>query len=124
MNNASYNEQIVVPKQPALEPQIAPEKKVQRRRFGHTKWNLGDRLMLGLTIGVALVGMFAIISMSNQGTKADRQLNEVTAELATVRNDNNDLKQEIGAATTKDELAAIAKKEDLSMNNDNVRNVK
>ncbi|MBS0949927.1 septum formation initiator family protein [Weissella minor] len=124
MNNAPYNEQTVVPKQPVLEPQSVPRKKVQRRRFGHTKWNLGDRLILGLTIGVALIGMFAIISMSNQGTKADRQLSQVTAELAAVRNDNNDLKQEIGAATTKDELAEVAKKEDLSINNDNVRNVK
>ncbi|RRG18026.1 cell division protein FtsL [Weissella viridescens] len=124
MANTNYNHQPVVNPTPQTRPKRKTKKSVKRIPLARPKWNFLDLTMLGATILVAVFGALMVIGVSNQGAKANSHLNQVTAQLNQVKNDNNDLRQEIGTVTSNDKLSEVAKQESLTMNNDNVRNVK
>ncbi|MCB6840378.1 cell division protein FtsL [Weissella viridescens] len=124
MATPNYNHQSIVKPTPQVRPKRQPKKTVKRIPLARPKWNFLDLTMLAATILVAIVGVFMVINVSNQGAKANSHLTQVTAQLNQTKNDNNDLRQEIGTVTSNDKLSEVAKKENLTMNNDNVRNVK
>ncbi|MBM7617795.1 cell division protein FtsL [Weissella uvarum] len=112
--------------QPRYQSQPNPERQTEHvvRKFGATRWNFLDITMLAATVAVAIIGMLLVINVSNQTAKVNANVNQMMAELTQTKNENNDLRQEIGTLTNNEHLSQVANKENLSINHDNVRNVK
>lgn len=115
---------------PKYETNVAPKKKPQSRRqsqqikWQKTRWNWQDITMAIIPLVVFLLGCMIILIKSNQGAAVTAQLNSVTTQLDQTRNKNNDLKQEISNLTNPNRLGKIADKNGLSLQNQNIRNVK
>lgn len=111
--------------QPQRQP-TRPRQRVRqvRRKYAKPVWTIMDKIWLGAAIVTAVVMMCLVVYMSNQAAMSSERLSTTTAQLSKVRNQNTDLKQEISQLTNPKRLDQVAKKYGLSLNNNNVRNVK
>ena len=106
-------------------PKSQPVKKRQvHRKYAAPKWNLMDKVMAGAVGVTILFMMLLVISMADKAASANNALTVTTAQYDKLENENNDLKQEINDLSSPGRLERIAKKYGLSMQNNNVRNVK
>ncbi len=112
--------------QPQRRPQPTGGQQVKpiRRKYAKPVWSLMDKIWLGAALVTAVVMMCLVVYMSNQAAMSSEHLSKTTAQLSTVRNQNTDLKEEISQLTNPSRLDQVAKKYGLSLNNNNVRNVK
>ncbi|WP_436667360.1 cell division protein FtsL [Latilactobacillus sakei] len=75
-------------------------------------------------IGIAFfVMLVSLLSTKIAVVNAQRTLENTTQDMSQTRAKNNDLKQEIGELTSSDRLDAFAKKNNLKLNENNIRNV-
>ncbi|AIG65236.1 cell division protein FtsL [Weissella tructae] len=100
------------------------QKRQVHRKYAVPKWNLIDKVMVGAVGLTILCMMLLVISMADRAAAANNALSVTTAQYTKVENENNDLKQEINDLSSPGRLDKIAKKYGLSMQNNNVRNVK
>lgn len=101
-----------------------PKKSKVHRKYATPKWDLMDKVMVGAVGLTILCMMLLVISMADRAASANNTLSVTTAQYDKVENENNDLKQEINDLSSPARLEKIAKKYGLSMQNNNVRNVK
>jgi len=110
---------------PNQTPNSSPIKKRQvHRKYAVPKFRFMDKVMMGVVGLTVLCMMLLVISMANRAASANNTLTVTTAQFDKVENENNDLKQEINDLSNPGRLDKIAKKYGLSMQNNNVRNVK
>lgn len=108
---------------PSTKTEPLKKHKVQRK-YAVPKWNLLDKVMAGAVGLTILCMMLLVISMADKAATANNTLSVTTAKYDKIENENNDLKQEINDLSSPGRLEKIAKKYGLSMQNNNVRNVK
>ncbi len=103
---------------PQLEPQAAPVQYSRKVRF-----SLLERL-LALGSCLAILGfMVFLVHGSVTVTNSQRQLQDIQTKIGKTKTSNVDLQQEIGELGSSDRLAAYAKKNGLSFDDANVRNM-
>lgn len=119
-----YNNSNVVTKQISRPETKIKHKTVKNVKMVKPKWNTVDFMMVGAAVLTVIVMAFLVIFMANKSATANTQLSTTSAQLETVRNKNNDLKQEVSDLSSPDRLNKIAEKNGLKLNNQNIRNVK
>ncbi|MCM0582401.1 cell division protein FtsL [Weissella diestrammenae] len=110
-------------------PQIRPlpnrQTKTQPRRvpYAPVSWGRDIKHLIG---AIALITIFAIGSVwvTNQTTAYNDESRVKSAQLDKLRNSNTDLKEQISALTTQDRLNEIAQKAGMTLENENIKNVK
>lgn len=119
-----YNNSNVVTKQISRPETKIKHKTVKNVKMVKPKWDTVDFMMVGAAVLTVIVMAFLVIFMANKSATANTQLSTTSAKLETVRNKNNDLKQEVSDLSSPDRLNKIAEKNGLELNNQNIRNVK
>ncbi|MGK4017991.1 cell division protein FtsL [Weissella paramesenteroides] len=119
-----YNNSNVVTKQISRPETKIKHKTVKNVKMVKPKWDTVDFMMVGAAVLTVIVMAFLVIFMANKSATANTQLSTTSAQLETVRNKNNDLKQEVSDLSSPDRLNKIAEKNGLKLNNQNIRNVK
>ncbi|KAA8439060.1 cell division protein FtsL [Weissella paramesenteroides] len=119
-----YNNSNVVTKQISRPETKIKHKTVKNVKMVKPKWDTVDFMMVGAAVLTVIVMAFLVIFMANKSATANTQLSTTSAKLETVRNKNNDLKQEVSDLSSPDRLNKIAEKNGLKLNNQNIRNVK
>ncbi|MGK4144611.1 cell division protein FtsL [Weissella paramesenteroides] len=119
-----YNNSNVVTKQISRPETKLKHKTVKNVKMVKPKWDTVDFMMVGAAVLTVIVMAFLVIFMANKSATANTQLSTTSAQLETVRNKNNDLKQEVSDLSSPDRLNKIAEKNGLKLNNQNIRNVK
>ena len=99
------------------QPQRRVKTKTVRRPYEKPVWNAMD-----LTMAAAAVVL--VMFMASKGASANKQLQSTTTQLEQLRDKNNDLKQEVSSLSSPDRLGQVAEKHGLSLQNQNIRNVK
>ena len=90
------------------------QKKKFRRREKAALW--------GSLVWVAALGCFTIASSTNVNS-AQTRLQDITSEITSISNKNSNIKQEVSELSSRSRLTGIAKKDGLSLNEQNTRNV-
>jgi len=104
-----------------------PRRRVQPRpqkvRFAPVAWRQDVRHLMS---AIVIIAMFAMGSVwiTNQTTAFNEQAQVKSAQLDKLRNANNDAKEQISALTTQDRLNDIAQKAGMTLQNQNIKNVK
>ena len=119
-----YNNSNVVTKQISRPETKIKHKTVKNVKMVKPKWDTVDFMMVGAAVLTVIVMAFLVIFMANKSATANTQLSTTSAQLETVRNKNNDLKQEVSDLSSPDRLNKSAEKNGLKLNNQNIRNVK
>ncbi|WP_439818257.1 cell division protein FtsL [Weissella paramesenteroides] len=119
-----YNNSNVVTKQISRPETKIKHKTVKNVKMVKPKWDTVDFMMVGAAALTVIVMAFLVIFMANKSATANTQLSTTSAQLETVRDKNNDLKQEVSDLSSPDRLNKIAEKNGLKLNNQNIRNVK
>lgn len=119
-----YNDSNVVTKQISRPKTNARHKTVKNVKMVKPKWDTVDFMMVGAAVLTVIVMAFIVIFMANKSATANTQLSTTSAQLEQVRDKNNDLKQEVSDLSNPDRLNKIAEKNGLTLNNQNIRNVK
>lgn len=119
-----YNNSNVVTKQISRPETKIKHKTVKNVKMVKPKWDTVDFMMVGAATLTVIVMAFLVIFMANKSATANTQLSTTSAQLETVRDKNNDLKQEVSDLSSPDRLNKIAEKNGLKLNNQNIRNVK
>ena len=119
-----YNNSNVVTKQISRPETKIKHKTVKNVKMVKPKWDTVDFMMVGAAVLTVIVMAFLVIFMANKSATANTQLSTTSAQLEKVRNKNNDLKQEVSDLSSPDRLNKIAEKNGLTLNNQNIRNVK
>lgn len=119
-----YNNSNVVTKQISHPETKIKHKTVKNVKMVKPKWDTVDFMMVGAATLTVIVMAFLVIFMANKSATANTQLSTTSAQLETVRDKNNDLKQEVSDLSSPDRLNKIAEKNGLKLNNQNIRNVK
>ena len=119
-----YNNSNVVTKQISRPETKIKHKTVKNVKMVKPKWDTVDFMMVGVAALTVIVMAFLVIFMANKSATANTQLSTTSAQLETVRDKNNDLKQEVSDLSSPDRLNKIAEKNGLKLNNQNIRNVK
>lgn len=118
----AQNAQQWQPQQP--NPKQRPKKlPAQRVRYAKTPW----RNEIKHIICAILVTMcFGVVSVwvSNQATIINEVSQINSAKLDSIRNKNNDTKEQISSLTTQHRLNEVAQKAGMSLENSNIKNVK
>lgn len=119
-----YNNSNVVTKQISRPETKIKHKTVKNVKMVKPKWDTVDFMMVGAAALTVIVMAFLVIFMADKSATANTQLSTTSAQLETVRDKNNDLKQEVSDLSSPDRLNKIAEKNGLKLNNQNIRNVK
>lgn len=103
-----------------------PEQQVQTKAIAVTHKvaisKTESLLLVGLGI-LTVVLMTALVTMKVSLTSAQNSLDTVTTQISNTTTNNVNLQQEVSELTSYDRLSKFAKKHDLKMSNQNVRNV-
>jgi len=113
----------VAPK-PKSKAKVQAQRKTKYVKFQKPSWDTVDIAMVVLTIATFLFMCGLVLAKSSNVATVNTQLASVTTQLEQTRNKNNDLKQEISNLTNPNRLGKIADKNGLSLQDQNIRNVK
>lgn len=107
---------------PQPQPQVAPkpETQVKGKRLA---LNGVERLIIGVIGVIAVALMVLVVQTTASVAKSQRELQNIQTQTSKAKATNVDLKQEISELSSSDRLAAFAKKNGLSFNDANVRNI-
>lgn len=83
-----------------------------------------DLTMAAAAVVTVAFMAFLVMFMASKGASANKQLQSTTTQLEQLRDKNNDLKQEVSSLSSPDRLGQVAEKHGLSLQNQNIRNVK
>ena len=106
------------------QPQQRPHVRVVKRKLEKPGFNAIDIAFCVATAFVVVFMAMVVVHTSNRAATANSQLAITSASLEKVRNQNNDLKQEVSDLTSPSRLNDIAAKNGLTLQNQNIRNVK
>lgn len=106
------------------QPQQRPHVRVVKRKLEKPGFNAIDIAFCVATAFVVVFMAMVVVHTSNRAATANSQLATTSASLEKVRNQNNDLKQEVSDLTSPSRLNDIAAKNGLTLQNQNIRNVK
>ncbi|WP_134643799.1 cell division protein FtsL [Weissella cibaria] len=105
-------------------PQRRVKTKTVRRPYEKPVWNAMDLTMAAAAVVTVAFMAFLVMFMASKGASANKQLQSTTTQLEQLRDKNNDLKQEVSSLSSPDRLGKVAEKHGLSLQNQNIRNVK
>lgn len=117
-NTATQWQEVVPQKDPIHKP--APQRNPIKHRVAFSKLEISSTI-IG-TLGLMILTI-AIISGQIGLTKAQFDLQKINQQITTTQNSNVNTKQEISSLSSRDRLLEIAKRDGLTMNNSNIRNV-
>lgn len=106
------------------QPQQRPRVRVVKHKLENPGFNAIDIAFCVATAFVVVFMAMVVVHTSNRAATANSQLATTSASLEKVRNQNNDLKQEVSDLTSPSRLNDIAAKNGLTLQNQNIRNVK
>lgn len=106
------------------QPQQRPRVRVVKYKLEKPGFNAIDIAFCVATAFVVVFMAMVVVHTSNRAATANSQLATTSASLEKVRNQNNDLKQEVSDLTSPSRLNDIAAKNGLTLQNQNIRNVK
>ncbi|MFL4499331.1 MULTISPECIES: cell division protein FtsL [Weissella] len=106
------------------QPQRQVKTKTVRRPYEKPVWNAMDLTMAAAAVVTVAFMAFLVMFMASKGASANKQLQSTTTQLEQLRDKNNDLKQEVSSLSSPDRLGQVAEKHGLSLQNQNIRNVK
>lgn len=106
------------------QPQQRPRVRVVKHKLEKPGFNVIDIAFCVATAFVVVFMAMVVVHTSNRAATANSQLATTSASLEKVRNQNNDLKQEVSDLTSPSRLNDIAAKNGLTLQNQNIRNVK
>lgn len=106
------------------QPQQRPHVRGVKRKLEKPGFNAIDIAFCVATAFVVVFMAMVVVHTSNRAATANSQLATTSASLEKVRNQNNDLKQEVSDLTSPSRLNDIAAKNGLTLQNQNIRNVK
>lgn len=108
------------------QPQQRPSVRVvkRKRKLEKPGFNAIDIAFCAATAFVVVFMAMVVVHTSNRAATANSQLATTSASLEKVRNQNNDLKQEVSDLTSPSRLNDVAAKNGLKLQNQNIRNVK
>ncbi|WP_373891509.1 cell division protein FtsL [Weissella confusa] len=106
------------------QPQQRPSVRVVKRKLEKPGFNAIDIAFCVATAFVVVFMAMVVVHTSNRAATANSQLATTSASLEKVRNQNNDLKQEVSDLTSPSRLNDVAAKNGLTLQNQNIRNVK
>lgn len=106
------------------QPQRRVKTKTVRRPYEKPVWNAMDLTMAAAAVVTVAFMAFLVMFMASKGASANKQLQSTTTQLEQLRDKNNDLKQEVSSLSSPDRLGKVAEKHGLSLQNQNIRNVK
>lgn len=106
------------------QPQRRVKTKTVRRPYEKPVWNAMDLTMAAAAVVTVAFMAFLVMFMASKGASANKQLQSTTMQLEQLRDKNNDLKQEVSSLSSPDRLGKVAEKHGLSLQNQNIRNVK
>ena len=106
------------------QPQRRVKTKTVRRPYEKPVWNAMDLTMAAAAVVTVAFMAFLVMFMASKGASANNQLQSTTTQLEQLRDKNNDLKQEVSSLSIPDRLGQVAEKHGLSLQNQNIRNVK
>ncbi|TVV34461.1 cell division protein FtsL [Weissella cibaria] len=106
------------------QPQRWVKTKTVRRPYEKPVWNAMDLTMAAAAVVTVAFMAFLVMFMASKGASANKQLQSTTTQLEQLRDKNNDLKQEVSSLSSPDRLGQVAEKHGLSLQNQNIRNVK
>lgn len=106
------------------QPQRRVKTKTVRRPYEKPVWNAMDLTMAVAAFVTVAFMAFLVMFMASKGASANKQLQSTTTQLEQLRDKNNDLKQEVSSLSSPDRLGKVAEKHGLSLQNQNIRNVK
>lgn len=106
------------------QPQRRVKTKTVRRPYEKPVWNAMDLTMAVAAVVTVAFMAFLVMFMASKGASANKQLQSTTTQLEQLRDKNNDLKQEVSSLSSPDRLGKVAEKHGLSLQNQNIRNVK
>ena len=120
----NYNENVV--SKPVNQPKIKTnsQSRAKKIKLAKPKWNAMDLVMVGAVVVTIIAAAFLVIFMANKSTTTNTQLAATSAQLEQVRNKNNTLKQQVSDLSSPKRLNSIAEKNELTLKNQNIRNVK
>ncbi|AKP66407.1 cell division protein FtsL [Companilactobacillus ginsenosidimutans] len=102
------------------EPQVKSQEIAVTHKVAISKTE--SLLLIGLGI-LTLCLMTALVTMKVSMTSAQNSLDTVTTQISNTTTSNVNLQQEVSELTSYDRLSSFAKKHNLKMSNENVRNV-
>lgn len=83
---------------------------------------LESLLLVGLGV-LTIVLMTALVTVKVSETSSQNSLDAITTKITNTNTNNVNLQQEVSEMTSYDRLSKFAKKHNLKLNNQNVRNV-
>ena len=87
------------------------------------KYKRRERLAICTSLGwITVLGCLTIASSTNLNT-AQSNFQDITTKITTLNNKNSNIKQEVSELSSRSRLTGIAKKDGLSLNEQNTRNV-
>lgn len=107
---------------PQSQPQVTPkpQAKPQGKRLA---LNGVERVIIGIIGAVVVALMVLVVQTTASVAKNQRELQNIQAQTSKAKATNIDLKQEISELSSSDRLTTFAKKNGLSFNDANVRNI-
>ena len=105
-----------VAEQPKPEVQVAPK----THSVALSKFEISS--IVGLAL-LAMALMVTLVSMKVSMTSSQNQLDSLTTQITKTNTSNVNLRQEISELTSFDRLSSFAKKHNLKMSDNNVRNI-
>ncbi|WP_290034213.1 cell division protein FtsL [Ligilactobacillus cholophilus] len=91
---------------------------IQKKKFKRR-----ERLTIcGSFAWIAVLGCLTIASSTNVNT-AQNKLQDITTEISNMSSKNSNIKQEVSELSSRSRLTGIAKKDGLSLDEQNTRNV-
>lgn len=117
-NTATQWQEVVPQKDPIHK--LAPRRNLTKHRVAFSKLEISSTIIGALVLMILTI---AVISGQIGLTKAQFDLQKINQQITTTQNSNVNTKQEISSLSSRDRLLEIAKKDGLTMNNSNIRNV-
>ncbi|MDR3190448.1 MAG: hypothetical protein LBT80_04495 [Lactobacillaceae bacterium] len=110
---------------PRLEPKVRQKRLVKRHvKFQPVLWSLSDVMHGVVALMLVGVALFAFVTMKNMIDQQQNVATTTAAKVEAVRDLNNTAKEQISSLTTQQRMNDIAAKNGLTMQNQNIKNVK
>lgn len=122
MDNTARNYESYAQPQIKENPQQEPSRKsrVHTKSVPVSKLESVLLMLLGL---ITMVLMVALVSVKVSTTVSQQQLQKINNSVDSTISKNVDLRQEVGELTSSQRLTEYAQTHNMTLNNDNVRNV-
>lgn len=106
-----------------VQTRVTPNNQVSPLELQKQKYKRRERLVFGAAMAwTTILGCFTIASSTSVNI-AQNKLQNITTEISSLTSKNSNIKQEVSELSSRARLSGIAKKDNLSLNEQNTRNV-